>query len=81
MITAAQLRGARGLLGWSQSDLAERASVSLSTIKRMEASAGLIRGVGENIWSVQRALEQAGIVFIDEDGGGRGVRLRAPDGR
>lgn len=78
MIVAFQLRGARGILGWSQRDLSEASGTSLSTVKRMEASSGLVRGISENVWKIQHALEQAGIVFIDENGGGRGVRLRLP---
>ena len=80
MIIMAQLRGARGLLRWSQSDLAKASGLALSTIKRMESSGGPVRGIAENVWKVQRALEDAGIVFIDGNGGGPGVRLRTlPD--
>ncbi len=76
MITVAQLRAARGLLGWNQSELAEVSGLALSTIKRMEGSEGLLRGTAKNVWKVQRALDDAGVIFIDEDGGGPGVRLR-----
>jgi len=76
MITAAQFRGARGLLGWNQSRLASASGVALSTIKRMEASVGPIRGTAGNVWKVQQALEEGGVVFIEANGGGRGVRLR-----
>ena len=70
-----QLRAARGLLGWSQSDLAERAELSLPTVTRLEA------GFGPRVSDVaraklKRALESAGVEFIDENGGGPGVRLR-----
>ncbi len=71
-----QLRAARGLLGWSQNELAEAARVGLSTIRRMEASNGPLRGTAENVWKVQKVLEDAGVVFIDEDELGPGVRLR-----
>jgi transcriptional regulator with XRE-family HTH domain len=74
----AQLRAARGLLGWSQNELAEAARVGLSTIRRMEASDGSLRGTAENVWKVQKALEEAGVIFIDEDDLGPGVRLRDP---
>ena len=73
---SAQLRAARGLLGWSQSQLAEASSVGLSTIRRMEGSDGPLRGTAENVWNVQQALEEAGMIFIDADEEGPGVRLR-----
>ena len=78
MIIVSQLRGARGILGWSQSDLSKASGLALSTIKRMEAGSGPVRGIAENVWKVQRALEEAGVIFIDENGGGSGVRLRLP---
>lgn len=64
------------MLGWSQSELAKASGLALSTIKRMESSEGPIRGTAENVWKVQRALEDAGIIFIDDNGGGPGVRLK-----
>ena len=76
MLTAEQLRAARALLGWSQGQLAEAADLALSTIKRMEGSDGPVRGNVENVRSARSALEAAGVAFIDEDGGGAGVRLR-----
>ena len=72
----AQTRAARGLLGWSQSQLAEASGVGLSTIRRMEASGGPLRGTAGNVWKVQQALEEAGVIFIDADDDGPGVRLR-----
>lgn len=77
MITVAQLRAARGLVGWSQARLAEASGLALSTIKRMEASEDLLRGTAENVWKVEQALENAGVAFIDEDEElGPGIRLR-----
>ena len=77
MITVAQLRAARGLVGWSQARLATASGLALSTIKRMEASEDLLRGTAENVWKVEQALENAGVVFIDEGSElGPGVRLR-----
>lgn len=80
MMTAAQLRAARALLGIDQKTLAARAGVSLPTIQRMEASQGNVRGVVESLTRVVEALEQAGVELIGEDaqslGGGRGVRLK-----
>jgi predicted transcriptional regulator len=80
MITAAQIRAARALLGLDQRRLAEAAGLSLPTIQRMEASAGQVRGNVESLVKVVEALEKAGIELIGEGaasaGGGRGVRLR-----
>jgi len=75
MITIEQLRAARGLLGWSQSKLAVRAGLSLPTVKRFEANLGP-RVSDEARSKFRRALESAGVEFIDENGGGPGVRLR-----
>jgi transcriptional regulator with XRE-family HTH domain len=80
MITAAQLRAARALLGMDQRRLAEAAGLSLPTIQRMEASDGLIRGNVDSLVKLVEALERAGIELIGEgatsSGGGRGVRLK-----
>ncbi|MFO7338242.1 MAG: helix-turn-helix transcriptional regulator [Lysobacteraceae bacterium] len=82
MITAAQLRAARALLGIDQRRLAELAGVSLPTIQRMEASTGTVRGVVDTLTKVVGALNAAGIELIGEDqpstGRGRGVRLKDP---
>jgi transcriptional regulator with XRE-family HTH domain len=75
MLTIEQLRAARGLLGWSQSKLAARAGLSLPTVKRVEADLGP-RVSEEARNKLQRALESGGAEFIDENGGGPGVRLR-----
>ena len=77
MITAAQMRAGRALIEWSQQELAERAGVSLPTIKRME-KVGPGRSAGDTIEAVQSALESAGVQFIPENGGGAGVRLAKP---
>ena len=80
MLTAAQMRAARALLGMEQRVLAELSGVSLPTIQRMEASQGVVRGVIDSLMKVMGALEAAGVEFINEGatstGGGRGVRLR-----
>ena len=75
MLTIEQIRAARGLRGWSQSKLAERAGLSLPTVKRVEIDLGL-RVSEEARNKLRRALESAGVEFIDENGGGPGVRLR-----
>ena len=76
MITAEQMRGARAMLRWSAEKLAKEAGVSWPTIQRMEAADGVPSSISKNLQAVQRTLEDAGIVFIDENGGGVGVRLR-----
>ena len=82
MITAAQMRAARALLGIDQKTLAELAGVSVPTIQRMEASQGNVRGVVESLTRVIEALNTAGIELIGEGAqslsGGRGVRLKDP---
>jgi transcriptional regulator with XRE-family HTH domain len=80
LLTAAQMRAARALVGMEQKALAAASGVSLPTIQRMEASNGVVRGVIDSLMKVMAALEVAGIEFINEGvastGGGRGVRLR-----
>src|SRR5262245_19279927 len=82
MITAAQLRAARALIGIDQRRLAEQSGLSLPTIQRMEASDGVIRGNVDSLMKLVAALESAGIELISDNtastGGGRGVRLRRP---
>lgn len=75
MITIEQMRAARGLLGWSQSELAKRAGLSLPTVKRVEAGRGA-RVSNEARTRIRQALEMGGTQFISENGGGPGVRLR-----
>ena len=80
MITAAQLRAARALLGFDQRKLAELSGLSVPTIQRMEASEGVIRGSIDSLMKLVGALDAAGIELIDERSvsqkGGRGVRLK-----
>ena len=85
VLTSAQLKAARALVGMEQRQLAELAGVSLPTIQRMEASNGNVRGVIDTLTKVMAALEAAGVEFINEGavstGGGRGVRLKNPMNR
>lgn len=85
MMTAAQMRAARALLGIDQKTLAELSGVSLPTIQRMESSDGMVRGIVDSLTKVVEALERAGIVLIGEQAaspaGGRGVRLKEPEPR
>jgi len=79
MVTAGQIRAARALLGWSGAQLANAAGVSLQTIRRMESDLGPGRSSAANVEAVQRALEMAGVVFLEADGAGAagpGVRLK-----
>jgi predicted transcriptional regulator len=82
MITAAQLRAARALLGIDQQKLADLAGVSLPTIQRMEASSENVRGVVGSLMKVLEALDKAGVALIGENStspvGGRGVRFKEP---
>ena len=79
MIFPVQISAARVLLGVSQLELARLASVSIGTIKRIEAERDQLAGTMRTMSKIQRALEAAGIVFIEQDGvQGPGVRLRAP---
>lgn len=77
MISLVQVRAARGLLGWSQSDLAEAANLSLPTIKRLEREDGAGPSVSDDVrTAVEIALQKAGVEFIPENGGGAGVRMK-----
>lgn len=80
MISGAQMRAARALLGVDQRRLAVLAGVSLPTIQRMEASDGIVRGTVDTLTKVVDALNAAGVDLLAEgarsEGGGRGVRLR-----
>jgi transcriptional regulator with XRE-family HTH domain len=80
MITAAQLRAARALLGIDQRRLAELSDLSVPTIQRMEASEGVIRGNVESLMKLIGALDAAGLELIAEGAvsaqGGRGLRLK-----
>jgi transcriptional regulator with XRE-family HTH domain len=82
MITASQLRAARALVGIDQLTLAQRSTLSVPTIQRMEASDGLIRGNVDSLMKIIQALQDMGVELIGEGStssdGGRGVRLREP---
>jgi predicted transcriptional regulator len=85
LLTGAQLRAARALLGIDQKTLADQAGVSLPTVQRMEASPGIVRGVVDSLTKIVEALDRAGVELIGEGaasgGGGRGVRLKKPPER
>jgi len=76
LATIRQIKAARALLGWSQRDLAQHSSISEPTIARLESADGPISGRPKTAEKIMTALEKGGIEFIDENGGGAGVRLR-----
>lgn len=71
---ANQLRAARGLLHWSVRELSAHSGVSTATITRAES--GTVQMTTVNVEAIRAALDTAGVVFIPENGGGAGVRLR-----
>lgn len=73
MVTSAQIRAARGLLNWTVRDLAEKSGVHRNTVTRIETDA---TGAGHAITAIRAALEEAGVLFIEQNGHGPGVRLR-----
>jgi transcriptional regulator with XRE-family HTH domain len=79
-VSIRQVKAARALLGWSQEELARAAEVSIPTIKRLEANEGQLGGRNETVDKIRQALQQGGVEFINENGGGAGVRLRRPSG-
>ena len=74
VLTAAQSRAARGMLDWSQTDLARHANLSESTIRDFEK--GRRVPSANNLAAIVRALEAAGVEFIPANGGGPGVRMK-----
>jgi transcriptional regulator with XRE-family HTH domain len=73
---SAQIRAARALLGWSQDKLARTARVGLTTLQRIEQNQGIVKGNFSTVLKIQKALEQAGILFTDDEAGEIGVRLQ-----
>jgi transcriptional regulator with XRE-family HTH domain len=74
MITASQCRAARGLLDWTQQELADAARVGVATVRLFEGEETETRQA--TLVVLRQAFEVAGVEFIDENGGGPGVRLR-----
>lgn len=73
MVTSAQIRAARALLGWTVRDLAEKSGVHRNTITRAETNN---TGPGYAALAIQKTLEDAGVIFVEENGEGEGVRLK-----
>jgi hypothetical protein len=75
-LSSAQIRAARALIRWSSEDLARASAVGIATIRRAELTEGQTKMNAPNDVAIRRALEAADVEFIDENGGGVGVRLR-----
>ena len=76
MLTSEQIRAARAILRMEQRQLAERAGVSLETIKRIERTPGPVSAHSMTLENVQKALEKTGVVFVPENGDGPGVETQ-----
>ena len=75
-LTSAQIRAARALIRWTAKDLSRESAVGVTTIRRAELADDETSMTAANDLAVRRALETAGVEFIDGNGGGSGVRLR-----
>jgi hypothetical protein len=75
-LTSSQIRAGRALLRWSADDLARESALGVNTIRRAELAEDETSLTVANDLAVRRVLEAAGVEFIDENGGGPGVRLR-----
>jgi transcriptional regulator with XRE-family HTH domain len=80
-LKSGQIRAARALLRWSAEDLARASTVGVTTIRRAELTGDQTSLTAANNLAIRHALEAAGVEFIDENGGGSGVRLCKPSGR
>jgi hypothetical protein len=76
LLSSAQIRAARALLRWSAQDLADASALGVNTIRRAEVADDNIALTAANNKTLRHVLEAAGVEFIDENGGGPGVRLR-----
>ena len=75
-LTSAQIRAARSLIRWTADELAAASALSVATVRRAELKESETALTTANDLAIRRALELAGVEFIDENGGGPGVRLR-----
>ncbi|MFG1377340.1 helix-turn-helix transcriptional regulator [Xanthobacter autotrophicus] len=76
MISVRQVKAARAMLAWSQADLARASGVSAPTIARLESVDGPLGGMVDTSSKIRAALEAAGVIFIEQNGNGPGVRLK-----
>ena len=74
-LLSAQIRAARSLIRWTAQDLARASRVSVATIRRAELMDRETSLTAANDLAIRRALEAAGVEFLDPNGGGPGVRL------
>jgi len=74
LVTGRQLKAARALVGWEQKELAKKSRVAISTVRRMESFDGEVGARTSTLWLVQKALERAGVEFLND--GQPGVRMR-----
>ncbi len=81
MLTGEQIRGARAMARIEQATLATAAGVSLPTVKRLEKTDGPISANTGTEARIRKAFDAAGVIFIDENGEGPGVRLKTPQGK
>ena len=77
MITSAQIRAARGMLGWTRSDLAEKSGVGFSSMQRLESASGVPGAQFKTLKAIKEAFQKAGIEFIGTPESGAGVRWKA----
>jgi len=77
-LTSAQIRAARALVRWRAEDLARASGVSVATIRRAELAEGATSMTGPNNLAIRQAFETEGVEFIEQNGGGDGVRFRKP---
>lgn len=75
-VSIRQIKAARALVAWSQEQMADASGVSVPTIKRLEAEDGALGGRNETARKIIVALESAGVIFVEENGEGPGVRLK-----
>ena len=80
-LTSGQIRADRAFLRWRAEDLARESTVGVATIRRAELTEAETSMTAPNDLAIRRALEAAGVEFIDENGGGPGVRLRKRQGK
>jgi len=78
MINGAQIRGARGLLGWSGTQLARRAHVGTATVQRIESARYSACGQMRSLDRIQQALVEAGVRFTEGSEGEIGVQIKPP---
>jgi len=77
MLTGEQIRAARALARLDQTQLAESAGISLETVKRLERMHGPISANTGTEAAIRKAFADVGVIFIEENGGGVGVRLKS----